>query len=266
MVFLKMVKFYSMPVFAMIFLSLSLNCYSQFELSHGAIIRGDISLKKIALVFTGHDHAEGGEEILKVLEEKEVPGAFFLTGDFLRNPDFKSIIHKMITDGHYVGPHSDKHLLYCTWEDREMLLIDKEKFFLDLDNNYQELERFGLTLEQAAYFLPPYEWYNITISEWASEFGAQLINFTPGTRSHADYTDPSMPNYINSQDIMRSIYDYEKEADNGLNGFILLSHIGVGQNRTDKFYKHLPHLIDGLQVKGYKIVALEELLKENDDQ
>lgn len=172
----------------------------------------------------------------------------------------------MITDGHYVGPHSDKHLLYCTWEDREMLLIDKEKFFLDLDNNYQELERFGLTLEQAAYFLPPYEWYNITISEWASEFGAQLINFTPGTRSHADYTDPSMPNYINSQDIMRSIYDYEKEADNGLNGFILLSHIGVGQNRTDKFYKHLPHLIDGLQVKGYKIVALEELLKENDDQ
>jgi peptidoglycan/xylan/chitin deacetylase (PgdA/CDA1 family) len=235
--------------------------FAQQEKSYGAVIRGDREDKKISLVFTGHEYAEGADEILSILKKKDLNGAFFLTGDFFRNPDFDNIISKLIHEGHFIGPHSDKHLLYCSWEDRSQLLVDKETFLTDLKNNYKELEKYGIGTGQSPYFLPPYEWYNDSISHWASDFGVQMINFTPGTRSHADYTDPEMANYINSEAILESIWEYERNSPHGMNGFILLSHIGVGDKREDKFFNQLLHLIEGLEARGYRIVSLNELLK-----
>jgi peptidoglycan/xylan/chitin deacetylase (PgdA/CDA1 family) len=235
--------------------------FGQQEKSYGAVIRGNREVKKISLVFTGHEHAEGADEILSVLKKKDLYGAFFLTGDFFRNPDFESKISALINEGHYIGPHSDKHLLYCSWEDRSQLLVDKETFLLDLKNNYREMEKYGVGIGQSPYFMPPYEWYNDSISHWAGEFGVQLINFTPGIRSHADYTEPEMANYIGSNAIMESIWKYERNAFHGMNGFILLSHIGVGDKRQDKFFNQLIHLIEGLEARGYQIVPLKELLE-----
>src|SRR6267142_3510383 len=79
--------------------------------TQGAIVRGDLSKKEIALVLTGDEFADGGEVIRVVLHHKNVPASFFLTGNFYANPAFKSLIHGLKKDGHYLGPHSDKHLL-----------------------------------------------------------------------------------------------------------------------------------------------------------
>ena len=122
------------------------------------------------------------------------------------------------------------------------------------------MESFGINKSNAPYFLPPYEWYNDTIAAWTGRLGLHLINFTPGTLSHADYTTPSMKNYRSSDVIMQSIVDYEQKHTNGLNGFILLMHIGAGPNRTDKFYNHLGELITTLKKKGYSIKTLGQLL------
>jgi hypothetical protein len=51
--------------------------------------------KSISLVFTGHEFAEGGEDILNTLHQVGVKASFFLTGDFYRNPDFETLILKM---------------------------------------------------------------------------------------------------------------------------------------------------------------------------
>jgi endoglucanase len=89
----------------------------------------------------------------------------------------------------------------------------------------------------------------------------QLVDFSPGTRSNADYTFPEMGNkYVSSDVIMHSILQYEKQSTNGLNGFILLVHIGTDPRRTDKFYDHLPELINELKKKGYEFVKIDELL------
>ena len=93
--------------------------------------------------------------------------------------------------------------------------------------------------------------------------GFQLVNFTPGPKTPADYTDPEMENYINSEEIMQTVWQAEFKDPNGLNGYIILFHIGVGDKRTDKFYKLLPDLIKGLQKSGYEIVGLNELLEKN---
>lgn len=69
---------------------------------------------------------------------------------------------------------------------------------------------FGISKKQASYFLPPYEWYNDTIAVWTKELDFQLINYTPGSLSHADYTTPYAKNYRSSAAIYQSIIDYEK--------------------------------------------------------
>jgi peptidoglycan/xylan/chitin deacetylase (PgdA/CDA1 family) len=108
--------------------------------------------------------------------------------------------------------------------------------------------------------LPPYEWYNDSISAWTKSLGFQLINYTPGTLSHADYTTPEMPNYRNSEVIYRSIINFERESARGLNGFILLSHIGTSPDRKDKFYYKLDVLITELKTRGYHFKRIDELL------
>jgi peptidoglycan/xylan/chitin deacetylase (PgdA/CDA1 family) len=231
---------------------------------HGGIIRGPLSLKKIALVFTGGDFADGGEHIRKVLAERKIKAAFFFTGDFYRNPGFARVIRGLARDGHYLGPHSDKHLLYCPWEDREKTLVTKKDFLDDLKANYALMKKIGVPTDGRRLFIPPYEWFNNDISSWAKEAGVQIINFTPGTLSNADYTTPDLKNYRTSETIFKSILDHEKSDPHGLNGFIILVHIGTDPARTDKFYLRLDDLVETLERKGYGFERLDRLLFPED--
>lgn len=231
-----------------------------FSYRYHGIIRGDSTKKKIALVFTGHEFAEGGEFILEALQQEKVKASFFFTGDFLRNPAFTKLVEGLKRQNHYIAGHSDKHLLYCDWNIRDSLLVTKKEFEKDLLKNFNMLSRFGINKKDALYFLPPYEWYNDSIALWTKQLGLQLINYTPGTLSHADYTVSNDKNYRSSETIYNYIIDYEKSKPAGLNGFILLMHTGAGPERTDKFYTRLPLLIKYLRQKGYQFQRVDQLL------
>lgn len=227
----------------------------------GAITRGDSTRKEIALVFTGDEFADGGTFIAKTLKEKNVKASFFFTGRFYRNKSFAPVIKQLKQDGHYLGAHSDQHLLYCDWSKRDSLLVTKQQFKSDLLQNYAEMKKYGIEKSNAQLFLPPYEWYNDSIAAWTKAMGLQLINFTPGTISHADYTKPTDKNYRSSEAIFHSITGYEQVRVSGLNGFILLVHIGTDPRRTDKFYSRLGELLDYANSKGYRFLSVTELLK-----
>jgi len=228
----------------------------------GGIIRGPGTEKRIALIFTGGDFADGGGLVRRVLARKRIRANFFFTGDFFRSPANEELVTGLVADGHYIGPHSDKHLLYCSWEDRDRLLVQKKEFIGDIGDNYREMEKFGISRQEARYFVPPYERYNEKIVAWAAEMGLILINFTPGTGSNADYTTPSMPGYRSSERIFNGIMDYEKSDPNGLNGFLLLLHIGTHPDRKDKFYHRLEELIDRLSSLDYVFLKVDELLAD----
>jgi peptidoglycan/xylan/chitin deacetylase (PgdA/CDA1 family) len=213
------------------------------------------------LVFTGHEFAEGGNFIANTLQQQKTNASFFFTGSFYRNPQFWPVIRQLKKDSQYLGAHSDDHLLYCDWEDRKKLLVTKDQFMIDLLNNYGQMTMFKIEKEDAPFFLPPYEWYNDSISKWSKEMGIQLINYTPGTLSHADYTTLKDKNYRSSETIYNSIINYEQSKPAGLNGFILLMHIGAGPDRTDKFYSRLPNLIKYLKQKGYQFQTVDKLFK-----
>jgi hypothetical protein len=90
--------------------------------------------------------------------------------------------------------------------------------------------------------------------------GLTLINYSPGTLSHADYTGEAEANFRSSQLIFDSILKKDREDPCGLNGFILLLHIGAGEGRKDKFHTRLPELLDWLKEKNYQPLRVDQLL------
>lgn len=251
-------KYYCIVLLALFSCS---NNQSQFTYSSGAIVRGDTTAKRIALVFTGDEFGDGGAFISETLEKEKIKASFFLTGNFYRNKEFDPVISKLIENGNYLGSHSDRHLLYCDWTNRDSLLVSKKEFINDLDKSFIEMAKFGIKSTEARYFLPPYEWYNDSIAAWTYDLGLQLVNYTGGTRSNSDYTYPAMGNqYIDSKTIYDSIISFEQQSLSGLNGFILLIHIGTDPARADKFYFYLPQLIMELKSRGYRFVRINELL------
>jgi peptidoglycan/xylan/chitin deacetylase (PgdA/CDA1 family) len=231
------------------------------EVRDGGITRGSRKAKKIAVVFTGHEFAEGGEAILDALAGREGKAAVFLTGEFLRTLNFKPLVTRIVQEGHFLGPHSDKHLLYCPWDGTKRTLVTRRQFLSDLSRNIQDALLVCTNGTEIRFFLPPYEHYNQEIAEWSAAMGLTVINFTPGTRSNADYTGEADTNFVSSQAIFESIVKKEREDPHGLNGFILLFHLGSGPGRKDKFHYRFGELLDYLAGKGYEFVRVDELLE-----
>lgn len=232
--------------------------------AHGAIIRGDPTRKAIALAFTGDEFAEGGETILKELNRRRVKGSFFLTGNFLTNITFHPLVRRIAAEGHYYSVHSDQHLLYCSWDKDRKTLVTCAELQADLEMNRRRFAQLNLAQPSGRYFIPPFEHYNQQIVDWARQKDFILINYTPGTRSHADYTGEADKNFVPSQAIFDSIVKREREDPHGLNGFILLLHIGSGPGRVDKFHARFGELLDVLAAKGYEFVRVDELLEGKD--
>ncbi len=220
----------------------------------GAIRRFDPTEKIIRLVFTGHEFADGGLTILQSLKKHGAPASFFLTGEFYRKN--AALVQQIKAAGHYLGPHSDRHLLYCDWARRDSTLVSRAQFEADLAANLAELGKAGVSKTGAPWFIPPYEWYNAEVLGWAKTAGVRLLNFTPGTLANADYTTPDAVNYRSSELIFNNILDYETTTPLGLNGFVLLLHVGTDPRRTDKFYDRLDALLMELGRRGYRFGRL----------
>ena len=227
--------------------------------SYGGITRGDPQAKQYTLVFTAHDMADGADTIISTLREKGVKGAFFLTGTFYEL--YPDVVKRLVADGHYVGTHSDRHLLYAPWDNRDTCLVTHGEFVADLLASYRKMRSAGIDIERARYFIPPYEWYNATTAAWAWQLGLQLINYTPGTWTNADYTfpgDPEGTTYCDNEQLWTRLMEWEREHT--INGHLLLIHLGTDARRPEKFYNLLPQLIDTLTARGYRAVPLETLL------
>lgn len=225
------------------------------EYFKGGVTRTDISKKQISLVFAGHEYADGYKIIRKALNKLNIKASFFFTGDFYRHRKFSKIIKGLQEDKHYLGASSDKNLLYCAWQNQDSLLVNKTTFLNDLKANYVAMEKFGIQKKQAPFFLPAHEWYNDSISQWSKEVGLNTVSFTPGSLSNTDASIPEMrEKYFSTTEIFNKIK--QVEANEGLNGHILLFHIGADKKRQDKFYNRLSSLLIELSRSGYNFVDL----------
>lgn len=228
------------------------------EKQYGGIIRGAKDEKCLSLIFTGGSYGESGEYILDILKENDIKGSFFFTGEFLEKKEFAPFIKRLIKEGHYISIHSYGHLLYAPWENRSKTLVTKEEFTKDVIKNYKALAKFGVSPKDAIFWIPPYEYYNETIAKWSDELGLVLFNNSPGTLSAADYTQDADKNFRPNNLIFDSIV--AKEKKDGLNGFLLLTHVGVASGRSEKFVQRLPEVIKYLKEQGYSFSRIDEIL------
>lgn len=227
----------------------------------GAVVRGPRDARKLALVFTADLSAEGADTILDTLRVRRIKASFFLTGRFLRNPAFQPIVARLRDEGHLLGPHSDDHLLYASWDRPPRLLVTREQFQTDLAANLRALEAHQIDPRGIRVFLPPYEHHTEEIARWSKEAGLTLINMTPGTRSHTDYMTDDDPHFTPAAQIVTSILEAERTDPDGLNGYLLLMHLGAGPRRTrDHLHDRLGALLDLLGRRGYRFVRADKLL------
>lgn len=234
-----------------------------WTVSHGAVVRGDSSRKTVALVFTGDEFGDGLPAITKALSKQHVNGSFFFTGRFYRNPAFQPALKQLYRQHNYLGPHSNGHPLYADWTHRDSTLVTADSFRIDLLRNLDAIHALGVDTAGPHYFIPPYEWWNDTVAAWSRAIGWQLINFTPGIRTNADYTYPEMgKGYLGSDAILRYLEQYQSSRPGSLNGAIILIHAGTDPRRTDKLYDRLHQLLDWLKAKGYRCLTIPELLSK----
>jgi len=222
----------------------------------GAIIRLNPESKKIYLCFTADVNFCGAGTILKTLDKYGIKGNFFLTGNCLRLDEHKDVISRLVKGGHYVGGHSDNHVLYADWGPGRPTLMSADSIANDLRLNYEALGQFGVKPEDAPYFLPPYEHYNKFSIDVLTAMGVKVVNYTPGTGTPADYTTPDMKSYKKAQTLIDGLYKFEKSE--GLGGAFLLIHPGIHPDRPDseRLYNRLGEIIKYLKKQGYTFERL----------
>lgn len=223
------------------------------------IVRGATSEKKIALVFTAGEHGEGSGIVLDTLKKHGIRASMFVTGGYIRVPDYSPWLERIVAEGHYLGPHSDSHPLYCSWEDRNQTLVTEEFFKKDLQKNIDDLRKYGALKDRPIYFIAPSEWYNEDQVRWARDMGVVLFNFTPGSGSNRDWAPEDHRSFAPSTKILEDILKYEEKDSHGLNGFFLLLHLGT--TRKDKMYLLLDELLTELKKRGYHFVRVDEMLR-----
>lgn len=223
----------------------------------GAVVRIDPQSRKIYLCFTADENFNGAETILNTLKKQKVKGNFFLTGNCLRMEEHKDVISRIVAEGHYLGGHSDRHVLYADWGGDRPTIMTADSVIRDLKANYAALAGFGITVEKAQWFLPPYEHYNSESVGIINDMGLKLVNYTPGTGTPADYTTPDMKSYKAAQTLIDGLYKFE--ASEGLGGALLLIHPGIDARRadSDRLYNRLDEIIRTLKKKGYTFERLD---------
>ncbi|MDB5209505.1 MAG: polysaccharide deacetylase family protein [Sediminibacterium sp.] len=236
---------------------------SGYQISQGAVIRGDSTKKEIALVFTGDEFGDGLTAIANTLQKQSVNGSFFFTGRFYRNKTFQPGIKRLYQQKNEMGSHSDMHLLYNDWTKRDSTLVTRDSLLNDLSKSRNAMSDAGIKQRDIThFFIPPYEWWNNETAKWLSGAGMKVFSFTPGTTSNGDYTYPEMgKSYRTSDEIITNIKRFNETRKGGLNGVVLLIHAGTDPRRKDKLYNRLDELISYLKKEGYAFKKVDELLR-----
>lgn len=227
----------------------------------GAIIKSvNPTEPSVSLIFTGDEYGEGLPIIQEILAKEKVKAGFFFTGRFYTNKKFTKTIKTLEKEQHYLGAHSNDHLLYNDWTNRNKLLVSYDSFSTDLDKNFATMENLGINTQQRKLFIPPFEWWNDSVASWCNWKGLELFSFTPGTYTNADYTWPEMGSSYKTNAILMNQLKTLASTPGKLNGNILLLHVGTDPRRKEKLYNELPAIIQLLRKNGYRIKRIDELI------
>lgn len=225
--------------FLVFFLIHGYEYYGWFVSSEGVHRHGNEKIQGVAITFDDGPHPVYTPLLLDILKQHHVKACFFLLGkNVIKFPEIAKRIHD---EGHEIGNHSTNHKMLPLLRSDEL-----KKEITETENAIKKA-----TGEHAAYFRPPYGFYNERVRR---EVLSEGFTFVLWNLSSKDWMNQG------GEKVARNVTKHLKP------GAILLFHDGgslvhgAGVKR-DSTVHSLPLILDAIEKKGLKVMTLEELLK-----
>lgn len=196
---------------------------------------GNVGEKVLYLTFDAGYENGCTAKILDTLKEKQVPAAFFLVGNYIRqSPD---LVRRMVAEGHTVGNHTMHHYDMSRLSDKAAF----SKELTDLEALYKE----AVGQELPKYYRPPQGIYSEENLKMAQELGYQTVFWS---LAYVDWNNDSQPTREAA---------FAKLLPRTHNGAVVLLH---STSKTNA--EILGELIDKWKEAGYRFGTLEELFSQ----
>ena len=197
----------------------------------GAIYRKNEDKKIVYFTFDcGYETGYTGQ-ILDILKEKDVRGAFFLNGQYIKSAP--ELVKRMLDEGHIVGNHGNNHQVPAK--------LPIEEVFYEIESNNELLQEAVPGAPYMRYFRPAYG----SCSAWDMAL-VQKMDLTEVLYSWTYYDyDP---------DDQADPAEALAKAKEGLhNGSVLMFHT-VGSTNVQM----LGDFIDYIRAEGFEIGCIDE--------
>lgn len=193
---------------------------------------GNTNEKVLYLTFDAGYENGCTAKILDTLKEKQVPAAFFLVGNYIRqSPD---LVRRMVTEGHTVGNHTMHHYDMSRLSDKAAF----SKELTDLEALYKET----VGQELPKFYRPPQGIYSEENLKMAQELGYKTLFWS---LAYVDWNNDAQPTKEAA---------FAKLLPRTHNGAVVLLH---STSKTNA--EILGELIDKWKAMGYRFGTLEEL-------
>lgn len=193
---------------------------------------GNTNEKVLYLTFDAGYENGCTAKILDTLKEKQVPAAFFLVGNYIRqSPD---LVRRMVAEGHTVGNHTMHHYDMSRLSDKAAF----SKELTDLEALYKET----VGQELPKYYRPPQGIYSEENLKMAQELGYKTLFWS---LAYVDWNNNAQPTKEAA---------FAKLLPRTHNGAVVLLH---STSKTNA--EILGELIDKWKAMGYRFGTLEEL-------
>ena len=199
---------------------------------YDAVYLGDTGRKVIYLTFDAGYENGCTEKILDTLKKQEVPGAFFLVGNYIeKNAD---LVRRMVNEGHIVGNHTMHH------PDMSKL-SDKDGFSAEL-TGLEALFKETTGKDLPKYYRPPQGIYSEENLKMAQELGYRTVFWS---LAYADWNNDSQPTKEQA---------FSKLIPRIHNGAVVLLH-----STSETNAQILDELLTRWKEMGYSFGTLEDL-------
>ena len=196
---------------------------------------GNTNEKVLYLTFDAGYENGCTAKILDTLKEKQVPAAFFLVGNYIRqSPD---LVRRMVAEGHTVGNHTMHHYDMSRLSDKASF----SKELTDLEALYKET----VGQELPKYYRPPQGIYSEENLKMAQELGYKTLFWS---LAYVDWNNDAQPTKEAA---------FAKLLPRTHNGAVVLLH---STSKTNA--EILGELIDKWKEAGYRFGTLEELFSQ----
>ena len=196
---------------------------------------GNVGEKVLYLTFDAGYENGCTAKILDTLKEKQVPAAFFLVGNYIRqSPD---LVRRMVAEGHTVGNHTMHHYDMSRLSDKAAF----SKELTDLEALYKET----VGQELPKFYRPPQGIYSEENLKMAQELGYKTLFWS---LAYVDWDNDAQPTKEAA---------FAKLLPRTHNGAVVLLH---STSKTNA--EILGELIDKWKEAGYRFGTLEELFSQ----